>query len=513
MTIIETGSGKVRGFTANGVNVFLSIPFAKPPVGELRWQGPQDPEPWSGIKELGSDYGAQSWQSTMDDMGPLRFAFNADALRGFNEDCLYLNVWTPATDRKKRPVLVWIHGGGFSGGTGGTPLYDGTSLAARGDAVVVTINYRLGALGFLNLNEVTGGRIPSTGNEGLLDQVKALEWVRDNIEAFGGDPDRVTIFGESAGGMSVGALLTFGPARRLFHRAIPQSGACSTAQTIERAAEVAEAVLASAGISANAPANEFLAIDPAKLVDAGTAAGLALGNAMIFQPCIDGEQLPDIPLNDVEAGVADGIPIMVGATKDEWRLFTSMPGFEVEFDDEALEQFLSTNIDEPGRVIDTYRDAREGRGESATANDLFAAIETDRIFRMPAIDLADRLVERGEKAFEYLFTQTSPWGDGGLGSPHAIDLGFVFGTCAYSAGSAEFFGQGDDVERLTETVQDAWLAFAADGDPSTPDLPWSAYDSEQRPTAIFGQPSEVVDDPFGAERAVWNEVNARIGSL
>ena len=171
MSIAETQYGRVESVRANGLHAFLAVPFAAPPVGDLRWRPPADPAPWTGVRRA-ADFSAQSWQPVLEGMGPLQFAFNSEG-GDPHEDCLYLNVWTPGLDNRKRPVLVWIHGGGFSGGTGGTPIYDGTALARRGDAVVVTINYRLGALGFVNLNEVTGGRVPATGNEGLLDQVKA----------------------------------------------------------------------------------------------------------------------------------------------------------------------------------------------------------------------------------------------------------------------------------------------------------------------------------------------------
>jgi para-nitrobenzyl esterase len=276
MAVVETSFGKVEGLLADQVHGFLGIPFAAAPEGEKRWQPPEDPTSWSGVRAA-DDWGGHSWQTVLEGIGPLAFAFNSGLAVNRSEDCLHLNVWTPGLDARKRPVLVWIHGGGFSGGTGGTSMYDGTGLARRGDAVVVTLNYRLGALGFLNLNEVTGGRIAATGNEGLLDQVKALEWVQNNIERFGGDPSRVTIFGESAGGMSVGALLAFGPAKGLFHRAIPQSGAASTAQSLERAGEVAEAVLEVLGVSANADVDDFLKIDAEQLTVAAAAAGQKLG--------------------------------------------------------------------------------------------------------------------------------------------------------------------------------------------------------------------------------------------
>ncbi len=513
MAIVETQYGRVNGTEINGLHTFLGIPFAAPPVAERRWAAPEAPEPWTGVLEV-NDWSGQSWQPIMEGMGPLDFAFNAGAAANRNEDCLYLNVWTPGLDDRKRPVLVWIHGGGFSGGTGGTPMYDGTTLAQRGDAVIVTINYRLGALGFLNLNEVTGGRIPATGNEGLLDQVQALVWVRDNIERFGGDANRVTIFGESAGGMSVGALLAFDPAQGLFHRAIPQSGACSTAQTTAKAAEVAEAVLDSVGISTNAGVEEFLALDPEALINAGQAASAKLGGAMVFQPCVDGTQLSGLPINNVANGSADGIPIMVGATRDEWRLFTSMRGFEVNFDDAMLEGALSMRMEDPAKVISAYRDARIARGQAAEPNDLFAAIETDRIFRIPAIRLAETYAARGQNAYQYLFAWDSPWGDGNLGSPHAIDIGFVFGTHEFSEGSSEFFGHGPAADTLAQHVQDAWLAFASTGDPRTEALSdWQTYAEATRSTALFGDPLQVKSDPFGPERAVWNEVDAQIGGL
>ena len=513
MSTVETRSGVAQGVRINGLHAFLGIPFAAPPVGERRWQPPADAEPWAGVRRF-AGFRSQSWQPVMEGMGPLEFAFNARDAGNRNEDCLYLNVWTPGLDDRKRPVLVWIHGGGFQSGTGGTDMYAGTSLAQRGDAVVVTINYRLGAFGFVNLAEVTGGRIPATGNEGLLDQVKALEWVRDNIERFGGDPGRVTIFGESAGGMSVGALMAFRPAAGLFHRAIPQSGACSTANPLDEAAGIGQAMLDALGVSANASAGELLAVAPEKLVEAGVAAGAQLGGTMIFQPCVDGALLSDLPLDSVRDGSADGIDLMVGATRDEWRLFLSMSGFEVRFDDATLEQALAARIDHPRRVIGAYRSAREARGDATDANALFAAIETDRIFRMPAIRLAEAVAERGGKPFQYLFTWESPWGDGSLGSPHAIDLGFVFGTHGISAGSAEFFGSGEEADALTEAVQDAWLKFATDGDPRTEALAdWQPYDCDARSTALFGSPVSVASDPYGEERAAWNAVESRIGSL
>ena len=217
--IVETRYGKVEGTSNDGVCAFKGVQFAAPPVGDRRWHAPEPPKPWPGVRDA-TQWGKQAWQPSVENAGMLSFVFNIRNAAYRDEDCLQLNVFTPGADAAKRPVLVWIHGGGFQGGTGGTPVYDGSNLARRGDVVVVTINYRVGALGWLNLNELTDGRIPATGNEGLLDQVEALRWIRDNITAFGGDPGNVTIFGESAGAMSVGALLASSSAKGLFHRGI-----------------------------------------------------------------------------------------------------------------------------------------------------------------------------------------------------------------------------------------------------------------------------------------------------
>jgi len=393
-------------------------------------------------------------------------------------------------------------------------MHEGASLSLRGDVVVVTINYRLGALGFLNLNEVTGGRIPASGNEGLLDQIKALEWVRDNIDRFGGDPNRVTLFGESAGAMSIGILLTMDPAKGLFNQAVLQSGACSTAQTSERAAEVAQTFLTCAGIEDSTSTEEILALDPKVLVEAGRTASTQLGGAMIFQPCIDGVHLAEMPINKVKSGSADDVRLLVGATRDEWRLFTSMAGlFLSDFDEDLLQTVLSTRISDPANVINSYKEIRSARGQGVAPADLFAAIETDRVFRLPGVHLSEVIASRGLETYQYLFTWESPWGDGTLGSPHGIDIGFVFGTHTFSESSSQFFGHGSEADALAASVQDAWLAFAHTGTPSINGEEWPAYDLTQRSTVLLGKVIETDSDPFGAEREVWTEVDAQIGAL
>ena len=502
MAIVETQHGKVEGTAGDGALAFKGIPFAAPPVGRLRWRVPQPPAAWPGVRQA-KDWGRQAWQPAVEDAGMLSFVFNARNAAYRDEDCLQLNVFTPGTKGAGRPVLVWIHGGGFAGGTGGTPVYDGSALARRGDVVVVTINYRVGAFGFLHLDEPTGGRIPATGNEGLLDQVQALRWVRDNVAAFGGDADNVTVFGESAGAMSVAALLAVAPAKGLFHRAILISGAASAAQPLSRAAEVAEGLLGKLGLSPKDDADKLLALDPAVLTKAAQGYKAA-GGGMTFQPCIDGAVLAELPLAAVRNGAADGTPVLVGTQRDEWRGFARANPLTANLDEGGLLAEVAKNVQDPRTLIDGYRRIRGSRGAATDPVSLFAAIETHRKMRMPAIQLAESLAERGQAAYHYIFAGESPWDGGALGSPHAIIIGFVFGTHAFSDESAAFFGKGEAADALSNHLQDALVALATTGCPRTEALAgWQAYDSATRSTAVFGHPVAVASAPYEEERLLW----------
>lgn len=504
MTIVETRHGKVEGARLDGVEAFKGIPFAAPPVGQRRWHPPEPPASWAGVRPA-LDWGRQSWQRVVEDAGMLSFVFNARNAAYRDEDCLQLNVWTPAADQARRPVLVWIHGGGFSGGTGGTPVYDGTSLARLGDAVVVTINYRLGALGFLNLRELTDGRIPATGNEGLLDQVQALAWVRDNIAAFGGDSGNVTVFGESAGAMSIGALLALAPAQGLFHRAIPMSGAASTANTLARSVEVAEGLLKTLGLSAR-NVDQLMALDAETLTDAAAAYKPA-GGGMTFQPCIDGALLAEMPLDAVRRGAADGVSMLVGTQRDEWRGFALMNPATANLDEDGLLAEVSKVVDDAGFVVEGYRRIRQRRDVPTDPLSLFAAIETDRKMRLPAIQLAEAVAERGGTAYHYIFAGESPWQGGAFGAPHAIIIGYAFGTHAFSDDSAAFFGRGEAADRLAADLQNALIGFARKAEPGTGALEgWMPYETSTRSTGIFGTPLKVANAPFDEERALWADI-------
>jgi para-nitrobenzyl esterase len=500
MAVVETRQGKVDGEQTNGLFVFRGIPFAAPPTGALRWRAPEAPARWTGVRSA-TAYGSQSWQPPRLPGTPLAGLMSVSV--PCDEDCLTLNVWTPGADARARPVMVWIHGGAFSIGSSAQAIYDGSALARRGDVVVVTINYRLGALGFLRLADVTAGRIPATGNEGLLDQISALQWVQGNIERFGGDPTNVTIFGESAGGMSVGALLGAPRARGLFKRAIPQSGASSTATAAPRASELAEGFIKHLKLKPSDLAS-LETMDAQALTMAAAGYQLVAGG-MPYQPCIEPELLPQLPLESVKAGNADGVSVLVGAAAHEWLLFSAMDPAASSLDDGHLRARISARVGSSAdALIGGYRELLTSRGEPHDPLSIFAAIETDRVFRLPGLRLAEALTARGQPAHHYEFTWRSPLLNGKLKSCHAIDLGFVFATHALNCDIAKFCGEGPSANTLANTVQDAWLAFARTGTPRAAGLDrWAPYDSKQPTTGVFDVPASVSSSVLLAERRLW----------
>lgn len=507
MSQIETSTGKVQGAERDGIEVFKGIPYAAPPVGELRWRSPQAHPGWSGVLQA-TDYSPISWQSINEAGGVL--SFDPNNKPELSEDCLTLNIWTPSTDSEKRPVLFWIHGGGFVGGSGSSLIYDGARLAQRGDVVVVSINYRLGALGFVNLAEVTGGRIPASGNEGLEDQVFALKWVRDNIERFGGDPSNITIFGESAGGMSVGALMAFPAAKGLFHKAIPQSGACHTAINLSQATNIAEKLMSKLGVSPNKDVQALIDMPASQITEQGQRlAAEDNGVGMIFQPCVDGNVLPKLPIDSVKQGSADDVAVLAGATRDEWRLFVSMtPGIANMTEDQLRSQLQNDPQNDLSPMIEPYRDMLTSIGHDASPVAIHSAIQSERAFRIPAIRLAEAMSDRGCDTYEYLFTVESPAMKGILGSCHAIDIGYVFGSHTANKGTSTFFGGEDEHKQLAETVMDTWLSFARTGRPNDPLTDWQPYDRENRSTGVFGLPATVENDPYGEVRALWDQLES-----
>jgi len=482
---VETTNGWVEGTREGSVSVFRGIPYAAAPIGELRFAAPQSVAAWSETR-LTKDFAAIAPQIR-----------RSDGVFEGGADCLNLNVWTPSTEDSYRPVLVWIPGGGFHMGEGSDVRYDGTQLATRGDVVVVTLNYRLGAMGFLYLNGVADD-VPWSANAGLLDQVAALEWVRDNISAFGGDPSQVTIFGESAGGMAVVDLMAMPKALGLFHGVIAQSGAADDVASADEASEMTGRVLGFLGLGAgeehkilDVPTNDLLvAQQQCQMLYLEKRWGLSI------RPVIDGTVMPMHPRAAIAEGRAANVPLLVGTNLDEWRAFADPPSFEL---DEAalrtrLKEALGAHAEE---VLSAYAKCRP----EASPSDLWFAIESDRNFRVPAIWLAEVHRRNQERTFSYLFTR--PAVTKRLGSCHALDVPFVFGTLD-KPGMPEFAGDSASAWALSSKVQDAWLAFAKTGNPGVESLPaWSAYDSTRRATMILDDPCGAVDAPFDAERQVW----------
>jgi para-nitrobenzyl esterase len=502
--IIETRRGRVRGTVEGDVRVFRGIPFAKPPVGPLRFGPPEAPEPWPGVRDA-TRFGPASHQANRPLAPILGILVDEES-----EDCLTLNVWTPAPgDGARRPVMVWIHGGAWVIGSGSERTYDAAHLVRRGDVVVVTINYRLGPFGFLRTRELGGG-LDATGNEAMLDQVAALEWVRDEIAAFGGDPGNVTVFGESAGSVNIACLLTMPRARGLFHRAVLQSGSLNLTRPPAVALDAARQVLGELGI---APEHAHRLRDvPAK--DLMAAANAVAGRSVIppFSPVADGDLIPARPFAAIAAGSARGVPLIVGTNLEEMKLYRFLDPSLEELDEAALLKrcgllFPGTGPDgraHAERAVEAYRSARRTRGEDISAVETWLAISTDHVFRAGALKLAELHARHTPDVFVYQFAWKGAEPGRPQGAVHALDLPFVFGTLATSEIGA-VAGRTPAANVLSGQMQDAWIVFARSGRPGAAGLPeWPAYAPPRRATMVLAAPPGLVDAPQEPERAVWD---------
>ena len=507
--IVETGCGRVEGVGEGGVEVFRGIPYAASTAGAGRWRPPAPPQPWSGVRDARRP-GPMAPQPP----GMISRLLGDSGL-AMDEDCLSLDVWTASADAARRPVLVWIHGGSFSTGSGSLAIYDGGVLARRGDVVVVTLNYRLGALGFLHLSELAREEGGAPGNFGLLDQIAALEWVRANIAAFGGDPAQVTLFGQSAGAMCAATLIGAPRARGLFHRVILQSGAARSVHAPETAERVTAAFLAELGVGDGAAA-ALRALPVRAVLEAQDRTFERLRreiDEVPFQPSVDGALLSEQPLEAIRAGAAAELPLLIGTNRDEWRFYGLGDPKAARLDEEGLLRRFRRGlpgVDASGRrlaerVVETYREARAGR-EGVSPTDLWFAIQTDRWFRHGAMQLAELHAMHQPATWAYVFHWGSAALDGNLGACHALDIPFVFGTGEYPS-LRWLIGDDPGASVLAERMQDAWLAFARRGDPGHPGLPhWPAYDGGRRATMLLGDSCAVADAPHEAERAFWDRI-------
>jgi para-nitrobenzyl esterase len=498
MTSVEISQGRMRGEEREGVAAFLGIPYAAPPVGPLRLRPPQPAPAWHGTRDA-TRWGAAQPQREDPIAASLGLLHGAPV----DEDCLTLNVYTPTARAAPRPVLVWLHGGAFIGGTAGIPLYDATRLAARGDVVVVTFNYRVGALGFSFLPAPGGAHV---ANLGLLDQLAALRWVRAQIGAFGGDVRNVTLFGESAGAGSILALAGMPAAAGLFDRAIVQSAAPRGVLRPDEAEARSRSVLAKLG--ATGPAAEALRAAPLGALLEAQYACASSGphrTGMFYVPVHDGRTLAVEPIDAFATGFGRRIPLLIGTTRDEMRLFyTGKP----DRDELALlaigAQLESLPPGErPGaarELIALHRAQRAARGEPVGPADLFLAVQSDLSLRYHATRIAEARAPQ-RNTWMYLFTWRSPLAGGIHGACHGLDLPFTFGNLD-APRMPEFAGAGEDAQRLAGQMMDAWCAFARAGDPSHAGIgAWPSYDPARRATMELGARCRVVDAPLEPERA------------
>jgi para-nitrobenzyl esterase len=496
--IVDTPSGPVQGLEKRGVLQFRGIPYAR----AERFRAPQRVAPWAETRDA-TQFGLTAPQNA-----GFTEALVGAPDRPSGEDCLVLNVFTPAADEGSRPVMVWIHGGGFTSGAGSVPWYDGTNLVLRGDVVVVTINYRLGALGFLQLGHLDAA-FAGSGANGIRDQVMALEWVRDNIDAFGGDPGQVTIFGESAGGMSVGTLLGTPAAAGLFHGAIAQSGAAAHSHGPETAEWVTGRMLSALDLSPTsvegllaAPVDRLLAAQAT--VEAGRSLAFAEGEgpqvgALTFQPVVDGTVLPGPVLDAVSAGSAPGVPLVIGSTAEEWNLFHIRARTAGSLTEEELQRRVATLAgDRAGEVIDAYRSRAAGIGPDA----VLCSIMTDHVFRIPAIRLAEAHGPHAPRVSMYRFDYASP----ALGACHAIDVPFVFDNLERRGVDILLGGLDEGSHTLAGRTAQAWVTAARSGVPAHDDLVWPAYDRGDRLTCVLDREVAVEADPGAERRALWDEL-------
>ncbi|GAB1256521.1 carboxylesterase/lipase family protein [Aurantivibrio plasticivorans] len=496
--VAQTQYGKVRGFVEDGVSVFKGVRYGAD-TANTRFQAPQAPESWQGIQDA-LEYGNSTRQVPTGSGGGLFASWKPTPVPELSEDSLFLNVWTPALrDGKNRPVMVWFHGGGFTSGSGSSLAYDGVRLANRGDVVVVTVNHRLNYFGYLNLAEY-GEQFADSGAAGMLDLVASLEWVRDNITEFGGDPDNVLIFGESGGGMKVSTLLAMDKAQGLFHKAVVQSGPALTLSTADESAKAARLVVEALGLNQES-INEILTMPAERIEEAARSVAAATKMRIASSPTVDGANIPRHPFAEGAPPQSANVPVLIGTTRTETSLLSGSRNpalFDLTW--ETLPAALASVAPEvePQKVIDTYRKLHPDMG----AVELYFTATTDRGFLNRSIELADKKgAQPGAPVYFYLLNWDTPVDNGKWFSPHALEIGMVFDNVAKSASMS---GLSDDAQRIADLMSESWLAFAKTGNPQHQGLPaWPEFKAETRATMVFDVEPKVVNDPHGQQRKVF----------
>ena len=489
--VVETTGGKIRGVVINKVNAFKGVPYGASTAGANRFKPPTKLSPWTGIKET------TAWGASAPQGPPTEIPEVAATIPKFDisEDCLRLNVWSNALNGRK-PVMVWLHGGGFASGSGSYSIYDGANLARTRDVVTVTVNHRLNAFGYLYLAGIGGPEFANASYVGQLDIVAALEWVRDNIAKFGGDPSNVTIFGQSGGAGKVATLLAMPAAKGLFHKAIMQSGAAIRGMTPEQATKNAQEFMAKLNVKTAAELQKLPMDALVKIVSANGFAG-----GFSAQPVMDGKTLPVNPFDPAGPAQSANIPLLIGTTEYEVTFFPSTQ--YTPLDDNALKaavkQALRTNDEDAAKVIAAYK-----KGRPKVSNlDVNLIVASDN-FRTSVLTATDRKAEQPAPVYTYYFTWQSPVSGGKLKSFHTLDIPFALGNVDESKSMT---GEGKDRYPLQDRMTAYWTNFARTGDPNGKGLPaWPKYDVTQRATMILDNNSRVVNDPYGDERRVFASV-------
>ena len=508
VAIAETKAGKIAGYLGGGIYAFKGVPYAASPEGANRFLPARKPTPWTGVRssrQFGVICPQDKGNGRLHDEEAFIFRWN-DSVEG--EDCLRVNVWTPGLrDNGRRPVMVWLHGGGFEAGSGhDLPAFDGENLARRGDVVVVTLNHRLNLLGYLDLSAY-GEQYASSGNIGMLDIVTALEWVRDNIAEFGGDPRRVLIFGQSGGGAKVGTLMGMPAARGLFHRAIVESGSFTLTSTRDKSQKLAALLLAELGLGPG-DVRKLHELPYAELQRAGAAAMLkangpfdiinfkTLQKRLIYGPVVDGHVLPELPFGEAAPAISADVPMMVGTTLNELVTATDHPEYE-----RMTRAELAAKVDVlfPSRATEIIS-VFEQRAPGAKPFDLWSRIAASPI-REAAIRQAKlKAAQNAASAYLYWFTWQTPIFDGRPGAFHCAEIPFAFANaeqCDY------WTGGGPRAKALGDRVADAWIHFARKGNPSHPGIPaWAPFSPQAAPSMIFDDEVRLELNPDGAEQAV-----------
>ena len=506
--IAATRQGRVRGLSVDGVQVFRGLRYAASTAGANRFRAPQPAEPWSGLLNAAAN-GPRCPQpdGIAGPVPPVIRQILGGGDAPMSEDCLRLNLFTPACDDGRRAVMVWLHGGYYTSGSGASPLYDGSALARAGDVVVVSVTHRLNLFGFLHLTTPDTEDFGQSANVGMLDLVAALAWVRDNIAAFGGDPGRVTLFGESGGGRKCAVLMAMPQARGLFHRAILQSGPGLTVAEPAYAQALADAVFQELDIprahARRLQALPWEALRAANAKVAGSLAGKAPQRGHLlagFSPVLDGQVIPSHPFDPAAAAPAADVPAIVGSNRDEHALFLLFdPSLGREpFDAASLARRLQPHL---GARTDDAIAAYRARTPQASPLDLFVAMETDRTYWINAVRIAERKAAQPAPVWMYRFDWPSPALDGRLKACHGLEIGFCFDNLD---AARDLVGHSPEASEIARRMSGAWISFAKTGDPACADIPaWPSYAPDARRTMLIDVDWRVAADPEGWARDLW----------